>query len=274
MRCRGALAGLLVLVCQLGVANATPLPDVASDGASVLEAPVDGLRLGALQPVAADARICRNLHSVAARFGESWAGHRVRQMLSSRACVSWHHDALQDGQLADGFEPVWSWPWRPTTYDMDVPPHLIGTMSTWEVRCGDVGQRQRCALLHRADLPHRAGKIITHFVITTISGRESVLWRIVVPRGIADSGSQIEIVAGTHAAQARFDICLAHSCVLEADVRDATAALNSLWSGNGVNVQIGGASAIEIMIPGMGFRAGLKELTRLRREERPIAAQR
>jgi invasion protein IalB len=262
MRCRDALAVLFLLFCQLSGGAASPLPE-AMRGPG--DEPADGLRLGALRPVAADARLCRNLYSVAARFGESWAGHRVRQMLSTRACVSWHEEPT---------EAVWAWPWRPAANDVDVPPRLIGTMARWEVRCGDAGPRQRCALLHHVDVPNHEGKIVTHFVITTIAGRESVLWRIVAPRGVVDAGSQIEIVAGAHAAHARFDICLAQSCVLEADMRDATAALDALWSGHGVNVQIGSAPGIEITIPGMGFRAGLKELTRLRREERPISAQR
>lgn len=264
MRNWAVLAALIVVWGAGGEVRAAPGPesDVTGATASTGIAASD-LRHGALGSVTLDANVCRKIRSVAARFGESWAGYRVQQMLSNRAC---------GGAFEENAEHFWSWPWRPGTSAIDVPPRLMGSIGDWELRCGYAGPRMRCALLHQASIPESADRIVTHFVISSVAGRETVLWRISAPRPVADVGREIGVRAGDHAAATRFDICFVQSCVSEGAGQDAAAVLDALWTGQAISFDLGARG--EVAVPASGFREAFRELIRLRHEERRFTIKR
>lgn len=235
---------------------------------------------------------CRRWRAAAATLGETYAGHRLRQTVVRRQCRSLE---------ADRGEEAWEWPWTSLDEGRRVlPPRLHTVYGDWEIRCGSAGGRRRCALLNRSPVPPDdaldAGDqaVVTHFVIDMIAGRETLLWRLFVP-----SAAVLDTAASAHAGvdatlksvgrgrggvryrledaerTELFPACAAAGCLMEVSLRHAGDVATRLWEGRSIDVRISlttGAVA-DLTLPAAGFRAGLKELVRLRRDEiRPVGS--
>lgn len=225
---------------------------------------------------------CRRWRAVAANLGETYAGHLLRQTVVRRQCKSLEPDRGDE---------IWDWPWTSLNEGRVLPPRLHAAHGDWEIRCGDVGGRRRCALLNRSLVPHE-GKpgpgdraIVTHFVIDMIAGREILLWRLFVPaaptmasaasmasgptRDAAGTRGEVHYRLGGPEYTETFPACTAAGCLMEARLRHAGDVATRLWEGKTIEVRIAPASgeALVLTLPAAGFRPGFKDLVRLRREE-------
>ncbi len=79
---------------------------------------------------------CDRWRALAARLGETHAGHKLRHLLTTRLCVL----------TEDTSDEVWAWPWRFSDVRADLPPQHHGKFGAWDIRCDQAGQRRRCAL--------------------------------------------------------------------------------------------------------------------------------
>ena len=228
-------------------------------------------------------RQCRRWRTAASHLGETYAGHRLR-----RTAVSRHCPFLESVRA----EETWDWPWS-SLGDGRLPPRVHVTSGEWEIRCGTARARRRCALLHRGPLPSdktrvpQQPSITTHFVIDMVGRREIVLWRVYVPVAAPATASLQEStiltagIAGRHGSgrihyeldgaehTEAFPACAPTGCLMEANVYRAGAVVTRLWDGQSLDLQVdlGTQPPIRMTLPAAGFRAGLKELIRLRREE-------
>jgi invasion protein IalB len=217
-------------------------------------------------------RDCRRWRAAAARLGETYAGFRLRQTIVARAC------AFSDEARLD--EP-WSWPWRVKEMRSELPPRLVSRFGDWQIRCGHAGQRRRCVLAVTRglagppdpdvdDLP-----LVAHFVIDQVGGREVLLWRLHVIADLVRTGG-LEIVMAKRRRPESFDVCGRIGCMAETETRLSAEAANWLWDGKAIEIQLAGENghALAATLPGLGFRAGLSELIRLRRlESRTLAGR-
>jgi invasion protein IalB len=227
---------------------------------------------------------CSRWRAAASRLGETYAGHVLRQTVIPREC------RFLDADRAD---ETWDWPRASLSGGRVVPPRLHATFGAWEIRCGSAGARRRCALLHRDpialdhELDAANPAIVTHFVIDVVGGRESLLWRMFVPIEAAAADSRAATRAATrssvvryrlHAAERSepFPACTESACLMEANIRHAGEVATHLWDGKPLDLHIWLHSdrAVDVTLPAAGFRAGLKELVRLRREEVRAAGKR
>jgi invasion protein IalB len=219
---------------------------------------------------------CDRLKTLVGKLGETFAGHRVRQTWTARVCAMTHH-AFDDG--------IWAWPWssglsasltdEANTPPREIPPRLLQTIGAWDIRCGRVGTRQRCAIV-RTELWQQgdalsAGRVVTHFVIDAVAGREVVLWRVFVENAMNGTDGIVVPLPG-RIAQKRYDQCSSSGCIMESDVAVSSIVATGLWNGEQAEFRIGTApDAVTVVLPAHGFREALSELTRLRREDRGLA---
>ena len=240
---------------------------------------------------------CRKWQSMALLLGETYAGYTLRHGVLDRLCGD-----LGDKRLEDS----WDWPWSGFASGRMAPPRMVRSIEAWDIRCGKAGARQRCTMLHSepvpaSDIPPSNNHAVSsHFVIDMVAGRESVLWRVFVPAELLDIAASKQTTAGslvpasdTAAAPTsarafkggiryqigtvehveRFSKCAAAGCIMEANLLHAGEVATSLWDGNDVPLTIvqppGQTSSRDaaIILPAHGFRAGLAELVRRRRDE-------
>ena len=219
---------------------------------------------------------CERWRVLAGRLGETHAGHKLRHLLSTRLC------ALTEDKST---EEVWAWPWRFSDVRADLPPQHHGKFGAWDIRCDQAGERRRCALSLETvvaagiDPESRPIRIVSHVVIDAVAGRESVLWRVHVPRSAggvaAEAGISVEL-AGRNVAES-FDACGPRGCMTEAEPVVGAEVASALWQGRSITIRLVGGGEREPesgMLPAHGFRAGLKELIRLRRHEAKAMAGR
>jgi hypothetical protein len=125
--------------------------------------------------------------------------------------------------------------------------------------------------------------VVTHFVIDTVAGRESLLWRVFVPGAGARVSDRRREGASTvaHGRRVRyrlegrqlgasFTTCVEMGCVLETGPLRAGDVASVLWDGRAIplEVEMAGGRVATVHISAEGFRAALRELMRLRRIER------
>lgn len=229
---------------------------------------------------------CQKWRAMAHHLGETFAGHALRESVLKRICL---------GLAGERADDVWDWPWAGFADGRLLPPRTHRTMGAWQIRCGAAAKRKRCALLHLAEMPEgavreNASPIIAHVVIDMVAGRESVLWRVFVPQQDAqirgahlgsqtDAPSPVVVPArerpvltyqiGTYELADRFSTCAPAGCMMEANLRHAGVVVSGMWDGVPVDFRIpdSGGTPQVVRVPARGFRAGLAELMRLRREE-------
>ncbi len=218
---------------------------------------------------------CRKWQSMALQLGETYAGYTLRHGVLDRLCGD-----LGDARLSDS----WDWPWAGFASGRMAPPHIVRSIDAWDIRCGKAGARQRCTMLHSestapTDIPPSNNRAISaHFVIDMVAGRESVLWRVFVPAELLDDeaagsaraskrGIRYRIGAVDHIE--RFSKCAAAGCIMEASLLRAGEVATSLWDGHDIALSIVQPSGrhVEMILPAHGFRAGLADLVRRRRDE-------
>jgi invasion protein IalB len=233
---------------------------------------------------------CKKWRRIAERLGETLAGLRLRQSVVDRACLFAETElASVGGALGDGstgFEHLWSWPWADGAIDPTLPPRLHGTYGDWSIRCGRAGSRERCALIHdaaaqpdaTATIPALAAepaRIVTHFVIDTISGHTHIVWRVFVAGSLDLARSDlVRFTVGTFTGGKRFDGCSNAGCLMEADMTTSARVATRLWEGLAGTVSLQSVSGTQLTaaISATGVRAGLGELARLKRAEDKILA--
>ena len=212
---------------------------------------------------------CERWRSLAGRLGETHAGHKLRHLLSTRLC------SLTEDKSA---EHVWAWPWRFNDVRADLPAQHHGRYGAWEIRCDEAGARRRCALSLETviaaveDPEQHAVRVVSHVVIDTVAGRESVLWRVHVAGSSAGAkiGAGIAVDLAGRSITETFDACGPRGCMAEAEPAVGAEVASALWQGRPITIRLMGAGDREPetgMLASHGFRAGLKELIRLRRHE-------
>jgi invasion protein IalB len=234
---------------------------------------------------------CGRWRAAASRLGETYAGHLLRETVIRRECR--FHEA-------DRVEETWDWPWASLSGGRVVPPRLHADLGAWEIRCGSAGTRRRCALLHRSpiladqEMDEAEPAIVTHFVIDSVGGRESLLWRMFVPAEVSSPGPPPAGAGRSGASSKRpshgtvryrlsdaertepFPVCTRSACLMEANIHHAGDVATRLWDGQPVNlhIRLRSEAPLDVTLPAAGFRAGLKELVRLRREEARASGKR
>lgn len=230
------------------------------------------------KPQASAGSTCRKWRRVASRLGETFAGVSLRRSVVEKSCAF--------AGLDSGGETIWAWPWRGGDIADDLPPRLHVSSGDWSIRCASVGPRERCALIHVAETPLWSAetdnlRTTTHFVIDTIGGQQRVLWRVLVERaapewyGLAKqrtrpkSTESVQFEFSGRAHVEPFDACTGARCLMEAGVVVAAEAATQLWEGRSVTLRLSPSAelALDITLPAGGFRAGLKELGRLKGRE-------
>jgi invasion protein IalB len=245
---------------------------------------------------------CLKWRRIAERLGETFAGLRLRQSVVDRACLFAESELYAASNDRVGREPhfahLWAWPWAQGAIDPELPPRLHATYGDWSIRCGNVGPKERCALIHETsaasaqDVAAASGstKVTTHFVIDTIGGQSQVLWRVFAARrsdgwfvdGAAASPTNsqsphalVRFTAGALTGAKRFDGCSAAGCLMEADVTSSARVATRLWEGGGADITLSPADGLTMTAPvsSNGFRSGLGELGRLKRAEDNVIAR-
>ena len=219
---------------------------------------------------------CRRWSYLADRMGETFAGHRLRTVLLARNCA-FSQDA------APAADAVWGWPWRQGALSSArLPPIVHGRYAGWIIRCGHAGQRRRCALIGSVPLePRGAVTATTHFVIDTIDGRESMIWRVMVRRGSAliPPAREIELGLDEDHHTIPFAVCGFAGCLGEADPKLSADVATWLWDGKSAEIALpafgaDGPNSQSGTISARGFRQAFTELVRLRRAEGPAYVSR
>jgi hypothetical protein len=281
------MAAILLMRLGAGLADARESRFAASGGGRLAsEVPFGaGIGDGSASGLHVARSDCHRWRAAAATLGETYAGHLLRETVVQRQCRSLE---------ADRGDEAWDWPWASLQEGRTLPPRLHAAQGEWEIRCGNAGGRRRCALLNRSPVPPDEtlepgdDAIITHFVIDMIAGRETLLWRLFVPTapfitaaaaGLIDAGATHKGI-GQRKGEVRyrledaertelFPACTAAGCLMESGPRTAGDVATRLWEGRSIDVRISltTAPAVALTLPSAGFRAGLKELVRLRREE-------
>lgn len=240
---------------------------------------------------------CRKWRAMAAHLGETYAGHTLRHSVIKRTC----------GEFTTTSDESWDWPWAGLAQNRLLPPRLHRALGAWEIRCGTAGSRRRCALINVAPLPPDDAvdpgdpMVVTHFVIDMVGGRESMLWRMFVPNEAAGETYELAPTAAGNAVKVgqdaprqrvaalparsdtrvirysvgiseyteRFAACGPSGCIMEAHLGHAGEVATRLWDGSPVSLEVmlSSGRTVTVALPAKGFRAGLGELVRLRREE-------
>lgn len=221
---------------------------------------------------------CAKWQAMSAQLGETFAGHMVRDRVLHRVC----------GNAGRSLETTaWNWPWDSLGRANQLPPHLQGQYGAWQIRCGAVGAKNRCALISRVDGSldpsqfRRAAPAYAHFVIDMVRGQESVLWRLLVPQAreaarvatsdapaVASIGATVRYRLGSTDREERFVTCGAAGCLMEAAPSSASRVAQTLWDGFSLDVAIGGADVSPpVQLRPEGFRNALSALIRLRQKE-------
>lgn len=229
---------------------------------------------------------CGKWRRIADRLGETFAGLRLRQSVVARTCAF--------AEQAPPEETVWSWPWARGEIDGELPPRLHGHFGAWTIRCGASGRRERCALVHETEANIQPGngaaghvRMLTHFVIDEIGGHERVLWRLYVdraePHWFADASSSpqpsvssdmVRAHSGAVMVRKTFDDCGRLGCLMEAEVGAAARVATRLSDGGNLQLDVRPAPGLVLTqtVPAAGFRPGLSELQRLKRQEQRAIA--
>ncbi|MEQ1612354.1 MAG: hypothetical protein ABL904_06345 [Hyphomicrobiaceae bacterium] len=237
---------------------------------------------------ATPAQKCGKWRRIADRLGETYAGIRLRKSVVARTC------AFADQAAAE--ETVWAWPWAATEIDGELPPRLHQEHQAWTIRCGQAGRRERCALIHEMAANIQPGngaadhsRIISHFVIDEIGGKERVLWRVFAERteahwfepggrmtSLGPAANVVRARAGAIMVRKTFDDCGRRGCQMEAEVGVGARIASRLWDGGNIKIDLRPAPGIVFnqIIPAAGFRRGLIELSRLKRQEQRVLAGR
>lgn len=229
---------------------------------------------------------CRKWRAMAVQLGETFAGHSLRETVLKRVCAGFGSERRDE---------IWNWPWGVFADGRLMPPRLHRSMGAWQIRCGTAASRKRCALLQSVDV-HADGalvagtpQIITHVVIDMIAGRESVLWRVFVPsQGGPTKDANLETRSDAPPRQLsarerpalvyqvgaleltdKFSTCVPAGCMMEASLKNAGAVVSALWDGTPIELRMPepGAGEQIVRVSARGFKAGLAELIRLRRDE-------
>lgn len=229
-----------------------------------------------VEPVRRSGANCRRWRSLAARLGETYAGHQLRHVVATKLC------AFSDDVTEDD---VWGWPWRHHDVRADLPPQRHGQFGSWEIRCGQLGPRRRCALSLETtmaaglDPEARPIHVVSHIVIDKVAGRESVLWRVhLAPdSGSVEAAGGIAVQYGDRETTERFDACGRRGCMAEAEPKLSAEVASWLWAGRSMTISLGrtetGTPQMGVL-PAYGFQHGLTELIRLRRHETRAVAGR
>lgn len=211
------------------------------------------------------ARDCQRWRAISARLGETYAGHRFRRAIIEPSC---DHEAPPRGTV------VWSWPWRDGSIAPELPPVVRSSFGPWVIRCQRAAMGHRCALLSSQRAQGDAGggpEIVTHFVIDTIAGRESVLWRVLVrPMArTAPAAKRIELVDGGTHRPLRFEACGAAGCLMEADIATASGVVRRLAAGEALRLELPARRGhrYKVTIEAAAFAAAFAELNRLHNAE-------
>jgi invasion protein IalB len=158
---------------------------------------------------------------------------------------------------------------------------LHDRFGAWEIRCGQAGARRRCALALETvmaaslDPETRPLRLLSHVVIDSVAGRESVIWRVHVIRdlGVVEGGIGVQMAA--RRLVERFDVCSRRGCIAEAEPEVGAEVASALSLGRPVAISLESrdrGEPIVGMLPAYGFRQGIAELIRLRRSElKPLA---
>lgn len=230
---------------------------------------------------------CRKWRHIASRLGETYAGVRLRQSVVERVC------AFAD-QATDPLGAIWAWPWSTGGLAGELPPRLRGSFGRWTINCGAQGRRERCALLHEgfanaglAAADSERIRVITHFVIDDVGGQERILWRVFVERpdnrwyasGTGAEGVPTNVIRyrmGSDMLSKRFDGCSVSGCLMEAEIGMASKVATGLWDGRPLDLDVRPTPGVLMVwqVPANGFKAGLRELNRLRQSEARLVAGR
>lgn len=237
---------------------------------------IGGSRPGPKALPATRALDCERATMLVERLGESYAGFRLRTTLLERACPP---DVAERARRA-----VWSWPWERQRPAMGPPQSLVAEAGDWQVRCASHDGIRRCALFAK---PHPGAEAGSHFVLSRIAGVDGLLWRVRLgrdakpehmpsgePGGVIAPGASPRLAfesigGGVHET---FTHCDAASCLFEATLGQASDVAGLLAAGRDIRIDIsrpGDAKpAVPLVLEARGFREGLRELARLRRDER------
>lgn len=294
-----ALAGLIVLLLPTDgrAQDWQPFPSLPRPAAAVDAGQRMSLGLRAEQFVPGEGgrkvrdrgEQCRKWRRMADRLGETYAGHALRTSVLREVC-----GMLEPERASE----AWDWPWSGLARGRIVPPRHVRTHGAWELRCGTAGQRRRCAILAALGGPGvrtaegEPARPVAHFVIDTVAGRETLLWRLFVP---AERGTAVSELGGARDAPTAsdasfsagrrgsvrykvgerehaesFPLCVQAGCLMEASVARGGTVATLLWEGRPLDLVVEPESGrrLELQLPAAGFRAAFAELLRLRREER------
>jgi invasion protein IalB len=267
----GALLPVIVLSALLlgGTAAQSGVPPDTGGRRGTSPVPMPLFGTASPHTVNRSGATCERWRRMAARLGETYAGHQLRAAVSARLC------AFADDKPD---EDIWGWPWRHRDVRADLPPLRHGQYGAWEIRCAEAGPRRRCALALETTIAASLepesplARVVAHVVIDTIAGRESVLWRVHVAREVVPAEKEAGVswqVAGLEAS-VPFDACGRRGCLAEADPRRSAEVASWLWGGRPLPIALGrrsDGSDLVGLLPAHGFRVGLTELIRLRRQE-------
>lgn len=221
---------------------------------------------------------CQTWRRVAGRLGETYAGYKVRQDVVKKLC----------GLAGHARARTWGWPWSGLANGQLLPPRSHRHSGQWQIRCGRGAWRRRCAALQIAPAaPGRspspgAPEVVTHFVIDTVAGRESLLWRVFIPadagrapvraerdRGRLAKPRQVRYWLGGRIVSLAFTTCAKAGCVVESGPQRSGDVASALSDGRAIELEarMPGGHVVMVDIPAEGFRGALHELMRLRRIE-------
>jgi invasion protein IalB len=275
-----AIGGSVLLSVALGHAGAGPLHALGASERGSAAAVPPSISLRAPTPLKS-ARDCRRWQRAAATMGETYGGYRLRLLADQYGCAL----TAESTPLA----PAWSWPWRAQASAAAMPPRLHARFGAWEIRCELLAARNRCALIAEVPLAPApgatglsVGPATTHFVIDTVAGRESVIWRIQSPFAPLRSAAlrshhgafkdqHVMFSLGGPATTQPFTRCDPDVCLMEAPLNASSAAATRLWDGHTIEADLPGPAGMSHgSIAATGFRAAFRELVKLRRAETPL----
>lgn len=237
-------ASLAATFCGSDAAASSPPPATSAARAGALALPHVPRR-----PARIAERPCAQWHRLVSRLGETFAGYRLRQSITAGVC-----------EMASRGPRHWSWPWSVDDPAAELPPRIAARHADWEIRCSDGPGPGRCA----AVLDPGAGRDRwhTHFVVDTVAGRDTVLWRLFIhnrgsPSQPMASGQRLRFGHRVMAATA----CTPAGCFIEMPVTHSEAAALRLAAGEALQVSVqtaGGEQSFTLSAP--GFRLALDRL--------------
>ena len=117
---------------------------------------------------------CTRLKMSAEQSGETYVGHMMRQRMHFGPCRS---IALRQEKN------IWNWPWAHGVPRADLPPTMKGKYGAWDLRCADLSEKSRCALVQTIKpKDYHGARITTHFTMAVVRGKAMPVWRVWIPR--------------------------------------------------------------------------------------------